>query len=318
MRVFYSDHYTIELPEGHRFPMRKYSMLRHALVREGIIDERQLIAPDLASRQDVLLAHTERYVDGVLNGTLERLEQRRIGFPWSPGLVDRSLATVGGCLASARAALEDGLSGNLAGGTHHALRDAGEGFCVFNDIAVSTLRLQAEGVIGRVAIVDLDVHQGNGNSDILGGRPDVYILSVHGAKNYPFRKVPSTVDVDMPDATGDAEYLAVVERELIPIVEFRPDIVFYQCGVDVLASDALGRLSLSFEGVARRDRLVLETFRRRGIPVMLALGGGYADPIEDTIRAQCNLYRIAMDVHQRFGPDSSHDRRVPPRTGVTA
>ncbi|MBU3679026.1 MAG: histone deacetylase [Candidatus Kapabacteria bacterium] len=317
MRVFYSDHYTIDLPDGHRFPMRKYRMLRHTLTELGIIDETQLFAPELASRDDVLLAHTQRYVDGVISGTLDRLEQRRIGFPWSPGLVDRSLATVGGCLASARAALKDGLSGNLAGGTHHALRDAGEGFCVFNDIAIATLRLMHDGRVRRVAIVDLDVHQGNGNSDILGGRDDVYILSVHGAKNYPFRKVPSTVDVDLPDGTSDAAFLAVVERELDPIVSFCPDIVFYQCGVDPLESDALGRLSLTFEGLARRDRLVLETFRRRGIPVMLALGGGYAQPIEDTIKAQCNLYRIAMDVFHRFPgvSRSSQLTRLPPTTG---
>lgn len=300
MRVFYSDHYTIDLPEGHRFPMRKYRMLRHALVEQAIISESQLIAPSLATREDVLLAHTQRYVDGVLSGTLDRLEQRRIGFPWSEGLVERSLATVGGCLASARAALQDGLSGNLAGGTHHAMRDAGEGFCVFNDIAVSYLRLLTEGAVVRAAIVDLDVHQGNGNSDILGGRSDVYILSVHGAKNYPFRKIPSTVDVDLPDGTRDEEFLAVVERELAPILDFGPDIVFYQCGVDPLESDALGRLSLSYEGLQRRDELVMETFRRRGIPVMLALGGGYAQPIEDTIVAQCNLYRVAMDMYRRY------------------
>ena len=300
MRVYYSDHYTIDLPDGHRFPMRKYRMLRYALLEHGIIDQSQLVAPALATREDVLLAHTQRYVDGVLTGTLDRLEQRRIGFPWSPGLVDRSLATVGGCIASARAALEDGVSGNLAGGTHHALRDAVEGFCVFNDIAVTTIKLQQEGLIRNVAIVDLDVHQGNGNSDILGGRDDVYILSVHGAKNYPFRKVPSTVDVDLPDGTGDAEFLEIVERELQPIVRFAPDLVFYQCGVDPLETDALGRLALTFDGLARRDRLVLETFRRIGVPVMMALGGGYADPIEDTVQAQCNLYRVAMDIYRRF------------------
>ncbi len=199
------------------------------------------------------------------------------------------------------------------------MRDAGEGFCVFNDIAVATLKLMQEDRVRRVAIVDLDVHQGNGNSDVLGGRNDVYILSVHGAKNYPFRKVPSTVDVDLPDGTGDEEFLSVVERELEPIVDFAPDLVFYQCGVDPLESDALGRLSLSFEGLARRDRLVMETFRRRQVPVMLALGGGYANPIEDTIAAQCNLYRIAMDVYRRFSvePHFSQSTRVPPTMGST-
>lgn len=300
MKVFYSDHYTIELPEGHRFPMRKYRMLREELVRRKIIDETQLFSPELAGLEDVMLAHTSRYVHGVLNGTLAPLEQRRIGFPWSQALVARSLATVGGCIASSYAALEDGLSGNLAGGTHHAMRDAGEGFCVFNDIAVATLRLMREGLVRRVAIVDLDVHQGNGNSEILGERDDVYILSVHGAKNYPFRRVPSTVDVDLPDGTGDDEYMHVVRRELEPVLAFQPDIVYYQCGVDPLHADSLGRLSLTHDGLRERDAYVLETFRSRDIPVMLALGGGYATPIEETIEAQCNLYEVAMDISQQF------------------
>jgi acetoin utilization deacetylase AcuC-like enzyme len=247
-----------------------------------------------------MLAHTSRYVHGVLNGTLAPLEQRRIGFPWSEALVARSLATVGGCIASSYAALEDGLSGNLAGGTHHAMRDAGEGFCVFNDIAVSTLRLMREGRVQRVAIVDLDVHQGNGNSDILGDRDDVYILSVHGEKNYPFRRVASTVDVDLPDGTTDEAYMTVVRRELNPVLAFQPDIVYYQCGVDPLHTDALGRLSLTHDGLRERDRYVIETFRSRDIPVMLALGGGYATPIEETIEAQCNLYAVAMEASQRY------------------
>ena len=300
MRVFYSDHYTIDLPEGHRFPMRKYRMLREELLQRKIISHDQLHAPELAERDDVMLAHTSRYVHGVLNGTLGPLEQRRIGFPWSEALVARSLATVGGCIASSYAALEDGLSGNLAGGTHHAMRDAGEGFCVFNDIAVSTLRLMREGRVQRVAIVDLDVHQGNGNSDILGDRDDVYILSVHGEKNYPFRRVASTVDVDLPDGTTDEAYMTVVRRELDPVLAFQPDLVYYQCGVDPLHTDALGRLSLTHDGLRERDRYVIETFRSRDIPVMLALGGGYANPIEETIDAQCNLYEVAMDAAQRY------------------
>ena len=300
MRVFYSDHYTIDLPEGHRFPMRKYRMLREELLQRKIISHDQLHAPELAERDDVMLAHTSRYVHGVLNGTLAPLEQRRIGFPWSEALVARSLATVGGCIASSYAALEDGLSGNLAGGTHHAMRDAGEGFCVFNDIAVSTLRLMREGRVQRVAIVDLDVHQGNGNSEILGDRDDVYILSVHGEKNYPFRRVASTVDVDLPDGTTDEAYMTVVRRELNPVLAFQPDLVYYQCGVDPLHTDALGRLSLTHDGLRERDRYVIETFRSRDIPVMLALGGGYANPIEETIDAQCNLYSVAMEASQRY------------------
>ena len=297
MRVYYSDHYTIDLPEGHRFPMRKYRMLRYALLERGIIREDELCDAEPIPREDLLLAHTERYIDGVLTGTLDRLEQRRIGFPWSPALVLRSLATVGGCLASARAALEDGISGNLAGGTHHALRDAGEGFCVFNDIAVSTLKLMQEERIRSTVIIDLDVHQGNGNSDILGGRPDVTIFSMHGAKNYPFRKVPSTIDIDLPDGTDDATYLRILAEHLPFLLDGAPDLVFYQCGVDPLVHDALGRLSLTFEGLRERDRMVIQACRDRHIPIMLALGGGYADPIEHTIEAQCGTYEVAKQVY---------------------
>ena len=293
MHVFYSDHYTIDLPEGHRFPMRKYRMLRYALVEAGIITEDELLDAPLIDRDDLLLAHTERYVDGVMHGTLDRLEQRRIGFPWTPSLVTRSMATVGGCLASARAALACGISGNLAGGTHHALRDAGEGFCVFNDIAVATLKLMQEELIRTALIIDLDVHQGNGNADILGGRPDVTIFSMHGAKNYPFRKIPSTIDIDLPDGTGDDEYLRILNDHLPYLLDRHPDIVFYQCGVDPLEHDALGRLALTFDGLMERDRIVLQACHERHVPVMLALGGGYADPIDHTIQAQLNTYRVA-------------------------
>lgn len=296
MRIYYSDHYTIPLPEGHRFPMRKYRMIREALLARGIIDEGMLADAPLASLDDVRLAHDPAYVDHVVRGTLDRLAIRRIGFPWSEALVQRSLATVGGCLASARSALCDGVSGNLAGGTHHALCGAGEGYCVFNDIAVSIRRLMADGAIRTAAIIDLDVHQGNGNSDILGDDPAVTILSVHGAKNYPFHRVPSTIDVDLADGTEDEAYLAVVDHYVPIVLDRVPDIVFYQCGVDPLVSDALGRLSVSAAGLMERDRRVLRACHDRGIPVMLALGGGYAVPIEDTIEAQCNTYRVVRSI----------------------
>jgi acetoin utilization deacetylase AcuC-like enzyme len=272
-------------------------MLRYALVDAGIITEGELRDAALISREDLLLAHTEHYIDGVINGSLDRLAQRRIGFPWSPQLVTRSLATVGGCLASARAALQDGVSGNLAGGTHHAMRDAGEGYCVFNDIAVATLKLMQEDHIRTALIIYLDVHQGNGNSDILGERNDVTIFSMHGAKNYPFRKIPSTIDIDLPDATGDEAYLQILGEHLPHLLDRAPDIVFYQCGVDPLEHDALGRLSMTFDGLRERDRMVLQACRDRHIPVMLALGGGYADPIEHTIAAQLNTYRVAKQIY---------------------
>lgn len=296
MRIFYSDHYTIPLPTGHRFPMEKYGMLREELLAHNIVNADELYDPGCASVDDVTLAHTTRYVDGIVSGTLAPLEIRRIGFPWSLQLVTRSLATVGGCIAASYAALDDGVSGNLAGGTHHAMADAGEGFCVFNDVAVTIRRMQRDGVATSFAIVDLDVHQGNGNSEILGTDPNVTILSIHGAKNYPFRKVPSTIDIELADGTTDDEYLHHLGEVLPAVLDRRPDIVFYQCGVDPLASDSLGRLALTFDGLMRRDRMVLEGCRDRHIPVVLSLGGGYAKPIQDTIRAQCNTYRVVRSV----------------------
>lgn len=297
MRVFTSDHYTIPLPDGHRFPMEKYRLIREALIEKGIVQRSELVEAECADLTDILRVHTARYVGGVLNGTLPPLEQRRIGFPWTPALVTRSLATVGGCLAATRAALEDGISGNLAGGTHHAMRDGGEGYCVFNDMAIVAAKLIAEGSIQRIAIVDLDVHQGNGTAEILSGFDSVKTLSMHGAKNFPFRKVASTVDVDLEDGTTDEQYLRILESILPNVLSPRPDLVIYQHGVDPLASDALGRLSLTFEGLAQRDRHVLATCKRMGIPVVLALGGGYAKPISDTIEAQCNTYRVAREIH---------------------
>jgi acetoin utilization deacetylase AcuC-like enzyme len=296
VRVFYSDHYTIPLPKGHRFPMEKYRLLREGLLEQGILGEGELYDPGCADINDILLAHSRRYVDGIVSGSLQPLEMRRIGFPWSPDLVVRSLATVGGCIAAALAALDDGISGNLAGGTHHAMTDAGEGFCVFNDVAVTIRRMQRDGVARTFAIVDLDVHQGNGNSEILGGDANVTIMSMHGAKNYPFRKVPSTIDIDLPDGTTDDVYLRELSNVLPAVLDRRPDVVFYQCGVDPLESDSLGRLSLTYKGLSERDRLVLQGCKDRNIPVVLNLGGGYANPITDTIQAQCNTYRVVRSI----------------------
>ena len=276
--------------------MAKYRMLREELLRRGIVQADELHDPGLADLDDVRRAHSTRYLNGVLDGTLDRLEVRRIGFPWSPSLVTRSLATVSGCLHATEAALEDGVSGNLAGGTHHAMRDAGEGYCVFNDLAISTLKLFAEDRVRHVAIIDLDVHQGNGNAEILGNRSDVTIFSMHGERNYPFNRVPSTIDVGLPDGTGDDTFLDTLSAYLPQILDRHPDIVFYQAGVDPLEHDALGRLALTYDGLMARDRLVLETCRDRGIPVMIALGGGYAKPIELTVEAQCNLYSIVREV----------------------
>jgi acetoin utilization deacetylase AcuC-like enzyme len=296
LRIFYSDRYTVELPEGHRFPMEKYRLVRMGLLSEGIVRQEELFEPAPARREAVILAHTPEYFDAIYNGTIDPKAMRKIGFPWSRSLVERSLASVGGALCAAEEALQNGASGNLAGGTHHALADSGEGFCVFNDIAVVILYLLERGSIGSAAIIDLDVHQGNGNSAILGSRKDVFILSMHGEKNYPFRKVPSTLDIDLPDGTQDEEYLFHLRRALGAVFDFRPDIVFYQAGVDPLKEDVLGRLSLTMAGLAERDRLVLSECKRREVPVSLALGGGYAKPIELTVDAHIQTYRMLKGI----------------------
>jgi acetoin utilization deacetylase AcuC-like enzyme len=296
MKVFYSDHYTMPLPEGHRFPIEKYRLLRYALLRDGVVRDDELHEPPMPSAETLMLAHTHEYVAAVLNGTLNEFQIRKIGFPYSEALVKRSLATVGGALAAAEEALRSGVSGNLAGGTHHAFADSGEGYCVFNDLAVVTKYLLTVQKVRRVAIVDLDVHQGNGNATILGGRDDVFIFSMHGAKNYPFRKVPSTIDIDLPDGTSDKEFLSILKEYLPKVFAFKPDIVLYQAGVDPLKEDALGRLSLTHEGLQERDRLVLKECRKHGIPVSLALGGGYAKPIDLTVEAHVGTYKAVREV----------------------
>ncbi|MBN8724888.1 MAG: histone deacetylase [Acidobacteria bacterium] len=296
MKVFYTDKYTVELPDGHRFPMEKYRLVRESLLIKQVLSHDELHEPQVVTPEVVTLAHTRKYVESICNGTIDQKAMRRIGFPWSPSLVTRSLASVGGALCAALAALETGVSGNLAGGTHHALVNAGEGYCVFNDIAVVVLHLLKEKKIRRAAIVDLDVHQGNGNSDILGNREDVFIFSMHGEKNYPFRKVPSTLDIGLADNTTDNEYLDLLADALPKVFNFQPDIIFFQAGVDPLKEDVLGRLALSHEGLARRDHLVLSECKNRGIPVSLALGGGYAKPIELTVEAHTQTYKAVKEL----------------------
>ena len=288
---------TIELPIGHRFPMAKYRMFRDRLIETGTLRAENIHPAPFATRDEICEAHDPAYVDRILNGTVSQLELRRIGFPWTPGLVKRSLASVGGCLAAARAALIDGISGNLAGGTHHAHRDAGEGYCVFNDIAVSFLNLRKERLISRAAIIDLDVHQGDGNSSILGGRDDIFVFSMHGERNFPFRKVPSSLDVPLADGTSDDEFLAKLADALPMVLAFHPDIVFYQAGVDPLKEDLLGKLSLSHEGLKARDQMVLRACHDRDIPVCISMGGGYAKPIELTVDAHVGTYRAVNEIY---------------------
>ena len=296
-RFFFPDVPMTPLPLGHRFPGTKYGLLRSAIIEGRVLGDAALVPSPSATRDDLLRAHDAAYIDAVFDGTLAPDIVRRIGLPWSDVLVQRSRATVGGSLAAAREALVSGISGQLAGGTHHAHRDFGSGYCVFNDLAVAALTLLVERAVQRVAIVDLDVHQGDGNAAILGDRSDVFTLSIQGAKNFPFRRVPSTLDVELSDGTDDRAYLAALADALEAVVAFRPDLVLYLSGADPLAEDSLGRLSLTHDGLMERDRFVFETFRRRGVPVSIAIGGGYAKPIEATVEAYANTFRVARDVY---------------------
>ena len=284
------------MPDNHRFPMAKYAMLHTALVAEGILRPEELVPAEPATRAQVTAAHAPEYFDAFVSGTLAPDIIREIGIPWSPEFVQRTLVSMGGSISAARQALKDGFSGNLAGGTHHALADRGGGFCVFNDIAIVSRLLLQEGAAGRIAVVDLDVHQGNGTASILAGESSAFLFSMHGEKNFPFRKVPSTLDIGLPDNTADAEFLAALKNGLGEVLAFSPDLIIYQAGVDPLASDRLGRLNLTFEGLACRDRMVLQTGLEANIPVVMLMGGGYANPIEDTVKAHVQSYRIARQV----------------------
>lgn len=292
MRLFYCDHFEIPLPVGHKFPMEKYRLLREKLAADGFW---RLEAAAPASPESIMLAHDPGYVDQFLNGTLPSNVMRRIGFPWSPGLVKRTLASAGGTLAATQDALETGLGGTLAGGTHHAFRTEGSGFCVFNDVAIAIYSLRTQGVAKRIAVVDLDVHQGDGTAHFFEHDPDVLTISLHGANNFPFRKQRSKIDVALPDRTGDEEYLRVLDSVLPRVLEFAPDIVFYLSGVDALASDVLGRLALTPEGLEARDARVIQSCFGR-FPLVITLGGGYSKPIELTAEAHANTFRVAAGV----------------------
>lgn len=296
LHAWSSAHYVIPLPEGHRFPIAKYALLRDRALAEGIVAAERLHDPPRASREALLRVHTADYVDRFTEGRLEEAEIRRIGFPWSPHLVERSYRATGGTLAAAAAALELGVAMNFAGGTHHAFPGHGEGFCVFNDVAVAIRELQCEGRIARAAVIDLDVHQGNGTHAIFEGDRSVHTFSMHGERNYPFRKVPGTLDLELPDGTGDADYLDLLAAHLPRVLhEGAPDLVCYLAGADPHEHDRLGRLRLTFDGLARRDRLVIESCREVGIPVVVVIAGGYGKDVMDTVRVHLNTARIAAE-----------------------
>jgi acetoin utilization deacetylase AcuC-like enzyme len=294
VRAFYSDHFVLPLPEGHKFPMAKYSRLRERILAEHIVSPEDLHEAPEASWDDIRLVHDAAYVDAVATGTLPREMQRRIGFPWSPEMVERSRRSVGATIAAARTALDDGVSANLAGGTHHAFADRGEGFCVFNDVAVAIRVLQRDNDARRVAIVDLDVHQGNGTASIFNGDADVFTFSMHGEKNFPFKKEISDLDVALPDGTGDDVYLGSLRSHLDTILNrHQPDFVFYLAGADPYEGDRLGRLKMTIEGLRMRDEIVLHTCRERGLPVAVSMSGGYANDVDAIVTIHTNTIRAA-------------------------
>ena len=296
LTVWSSSRYTFPLPEGHRFPIAKYALLRDAVIADGIVDAERVLDPPRVTDDALMLVHTREYVRRFREGTLDAAELRRIGFPWSPGLVERSYRAVGGTLEAVRHALSHGIAMNLAGGTHHAFPDHGEGFCVFNDVAVAIRLLQRDRLVRRVAIVDLDVHQGNGTHAIFADDRDVYTFSMHGGKNYPFHKVAGTLDLELADGTGDDAYLDLL-REALPrvLAASSPDLVVYIAGADPHEGDQLGRLALTFDGLARRDAFVLDSCREVGIPVAITIGGGYGRRIEDTVAVHARTARIAAE-----------------------
>jgi acetoin utilization deacetylase AcuC-like enzyme len=297
VRAFFCDTYAVPLPEGHRFPMPKYRMLRESLLSQGVLGEEELTESEVIDRASLLLAHTPAYLDAVFRGALSEEEVRHIGLPWSEGLLARSRASVYGTVAAAREALRTSASGNLAGGTHHAHADSGNGFCVFNDIAVGIRTLQSEGLVDRALVVDLDVHQGDGTAAIFAGDDSVFTSSMHGARNFPFHKQRSSLDVELPDACGDEQYLDALARHLPDVFDrARAGIVFFQAGVDPLGDDILGRLDLSLAGLAERDRRVAEMARAKGLPLVITLGGGYAKPIELSVAAHVNTWRAVREV----------------------
>ncbi len=293
MLAFSSHRFVLQLPAGHRFPMQKYARL-HARVASELSAEVRLVEPQPSTDGELALAHDPRYVARLSDGTLSRAEQQAIGFPWSEAMAERARRSVGATVMACRAACSDGVAVNLAGGTHHASASRGEGFCCFNDFAVASRLMQAERRARRVAIVDLDVHQGNGTASILATDDSVFTLSLHGARNYPFSKSTSDLDVALADGTGDDEYLAALDSALVALDQrFDPDLLLYLAGADVYEKDRLGRLALTKPGIAERDRRVFQWAARRRLPVAVAMGGGYCNDIDDIVDIHFETVRQA-------------------------
>lgn len=298
LKIAYSEVYKYNLPPGHRFPMDKYELLPQQLLYEGTISKENLFHPPKLADEEILLTHTPSYLDDLNGNLLSAKEGRKIGFPILPALIERGKHIANGTLMCARYAMIYGVSLNVAGGTHHAFADRGEGFCVFNDIAIASNVLLFNQEVSKIMIIDLDVHQGNGTASIFEGDDRVYTFSMHGAKNYPLRKESSDMDIGLQDGTTDDHYLSKVEEMIPTLLEIQnPDIIFYLAGVDIIDTDRLGRLNVSKSGCMERDRLVLAAAQNKGIPVAVVMGGGYSPQIKDIIDAHANTFRVARSLY---------------------
>ena len=303
MLIYGTDHYVLPLPPAHRFPMRKYALLRQ---RVAAVAADRMREPDAASDADLARVHAPGYIAAVVAGTLDARALQRIGFPWSPAMVERSRRSAGATLAACRSALAHGCGINLAGGTHHAHRDFGAGFCVFNDSAVATRALAAERGALRTLVVDLDVHQGDGTAALLADDPVTFTLSLHGRGNFPFHKARSSLDVDLADGTGDAAYLATLGLALARALDAaRPELAIFLAGADPFEGDRFGRLALTKRGLAARDRLVLETLRARGVPVAITMAGGYAQDDQDVVDIHFATISIALELFAGVARDEA-------------
>ncbi|HEX6126377.1 MAG TPA: histone deacetylase [Pyrinomonadaceae bacterium] len=295
-KVFYSPYYYADIGDGHVFPIRKFELVRDELLAEGTLRHDEIVEPEPAAVDDLLLVHTDDYITRLRTGTLTAKEIRKLGLPWSESLVRRSFHAISGTISAAQIAVTSGIASNLAGGTHHAYPDRGEGYCVLNDIAVAIRVLQRDRLAQRFLIIDLDVHQGDGTAFIFQESHEVFTFSMHGAKNYPLFKQRSNLDIELADGTSDGEYLNTLDGVLPRLLEHRPDMIFYLAGADPFEKDKLGRLGLTIDGLRRRDAKVLEFARRNEIPVVTTMSGGYAADIKDTVEIHCNTIRAVKDV----------------------
>lgn len=297
LKVAFSPIFLYQVPEKHRFPMQKYQLIPERLIQEGTLSEANFFAPKRLSEEEILTTHTAEYWEKLKTQTLSRKEARAIGFEMTPELVERGRYIAHATYECALYAKQYGVSLNVAGGTHHSFANHGEGFCVFNDVCIASNLLLNRGEAQRILIVDLDVHQGNGNASIMADEPRVFVFSMHGEKNYPFRKQVSDLDIELPNDTDDESYLSKLRAALPKIIaEHKPDLIFYQSAVDVLATDKLGKLSLTPEGCKQRDDFVLRQARDNNIPIAVVMGGGYSEDVEDVVEAHCNTFRLAKQL----------------------